>query len=113
MDAPSKVIESLFEQTENYGKAAYELAKLKSLQQTTRIAPLLVAKLCVVVMVIFFSLIANMGIALWLGDLLGKSYWGFFVVAGFYLLLAIIFNFFLHGWIKKSVSNLIITQVYQ
>jgi ABC-type transport system involved in cytochrome bd biosynthesis fused ATPase/permease subunit len=64
-------------------------------------------------MLTLFALVLNIGIALWLGELLGKNYYGFFIVAVFYLLSAIVLHFFLHNWIKKPVSNLIITQALQ
>ncbi|WP_410960347.1 hypothetical protein, partial [Salmonella sp. SAL4431] len=34
----------------------------------------------------FFFTILNIGISLWIGELLGKTYYGFFAVSGFYLL---------------------------
>jgi hypothetical protein len=60
-----------------------------------------------------FALVLNIGVALWLGELLGKNYYGFFIVAAFYLFTGMVLHFFLHNWIKKPVSNLIITQVLQ
>jgi hypothetical protein len=92
METIRTVIETLYERTEEYSKTSLELAKLKSL---------------------LFVLVLNIGMALWMGELLGKSYYGFFIVAGFYLIAGFIFHFFLHNWIKKPVSKLIITQVLQ
>jgi len=50
---------------------------------------------------------------LWLGELLGKSYYGFFIVAGFYALLALIFSIFRKQLIKNPVNNSIIEQVLE
>jgi len=46
-----------------------------------------------------------------LGDLLGKIYYGFFIVSTFYLLVGIIFHLFLHEWIKKPINDVIISEV--
>ncbi|HLP19907.1 MAG TPA: hypothetical protein VK174_06380, partial [Chitinophagales bacterium] len=70
-------------------------------------------RLSVIVMLSLFALVFNIGVALWLGEVLGKSYYGFFIVAGFYLLTGVVLHFFLRSWIKKPVSDLIITQALQ
>jgi membrane-associated HD superfamily phosphohydrolase len=113
METPRSVIETLYERAEEYSKTSYELTKLKSLETTTVVVSTLISRLSVVIMFSLFALVLNIGIALWLGELLGKSYYGFFIVAGFYLIAGSVFHFFLHGWIKKPVSELIITQALQ
>ena len=113
MESATSKVELLFERTEDYTKTTFELAKLKALETTTDIVTTLVWKGSVVVMAALFVLVFNVGIALWVGDLLGKSYFGFFIVAGFYLVAALILHFFMHTWIKKPISNLIITQALQ
>ena len=113
METPASLIESLYERTESYGKTTFELSKLKSLETTTQVVTSLVARLSVIMMISLFALILNIGIALWLGELLGRSFYGFFIVAAFYLVAAIILHFFLHTWIKKPLSDLIITQALQ
>ncbi|MBP9152941.1 MAG: hypothetical protein KBF73_11705 [Flavobacteriales bacterium] len=106
METPLTQIEELVGRTETYGRTSYELAKLQSLETTTTVASSLVARLSVVVVLTLFVLVFNIGIALWLGELLGKNYFGFFIVAAFYLIAGIVLHYFLHGWIK----DLIITQ---
>ena len=113
METPASLIEELFEKGEVYTKTSIELAKLKGLETTTLVVTTMMWRMSVVVMLSLFALVLNIGIALWLGELLGKSYFGFFIVAGFYLLAAIVLHFFLHNWIKKPVSELIITQALQ
>jgi fatty acid desaturase len=56
-------------------------------------------------------LFLNLGIAFWLGDILGKPFWGFFVVAAFYFLVGIVIHFFMHNWIKRLVGNYFIKRV--
>ena len=113
METPVSLIEELVEKTEAYSKTTYQLAKLKSLQTSTVIATTLVTRLSVIVMFTLFALVLNIGIALWLGEMLGKSYYGFFIVAALYLTLGIVLHFFLLQWIKKPMSNLIIEQALQ
>lgn len=113
METPASVVESLFEQVETYSKKTFELSKLKSVETTAIVATSALAKMGVIVVISLFILVLNIGIALLLGELLGKAYYGFFIVAAFYLLAGIILHFFLHQWIKTPVSNFIIRQALQ
>jgi hypothetical protein len=113
METPGDSIESLFERAEAYGRTTYELSKLKLLETTNIVVTSLIARLSVILMISMFSFVLSMGVALWLGDLLGKSYYGFFIVAVFYLLAGLILHIFLHRWVKKPISELIIKQALQ
>jgi len=55
--------------------------------------------------------ILNIGLAIWIGELLGQMYLGFFVVGGFYALIAIILHLFRNSWLKKPVSSMIIKKM--
>jgi hypothetical protein len=113
METPASLIESVIERAEAYAKTTYELSKLKSLQTTINVVNALIPRLTVILMLSLFALVLNIGIALLLGEMLGKSFYGFFIVAGFYLVAGIILHFFLAKWIKKPVSDLIIKQALQ
>ena len=113
METPVSSMEVLFERVEAYSKTTYELSKLKLLESTTIFVSALIPRLAVIIMISLFSFILTIGVALWLGELLGKFYYGFFIVAGAYLIAGIIMHFFLHSWINKPVSNLIIKQALQ
>jgi len=113
MDEQSGSIESLIEKGEQYGKTTLELLKLKTLDKSADVASNLVSWLIVVIFAVLFFLILNIGVALWLGEMLGKSYYGFFVVSGFYALLALIFGIFRKQLIKEPLNNSIIEQVLE
>ena len=113
MEDQESLIESLIEKGEQYGKTTIELIKLKTLDKSADVASTLISWTVVIVFAVLFFLILNMGIALWLGEVLGKSYYGFFVVAGFYALLALIFAIFRERFVKIPVNNSIVTQVLE
>ena len=70
-----------------------------------------ISLLIVVFVISTFILFLSVGIALLLGEWLGKLYYGFFIIAVFYLVVGIVMHFYLHKWIKKPVADLIIKQV--
>ena len=113
METPANSIESLFEKAEAYGKTTYELSKLKLLETVNTVVTSVIARLSVILMISMFSFVLSIGIALWLGDLLGKVYYGFFIVAGFYFVAGIVLHILLHRWVKKPISELIIKQALQ
>ncbi|MGD0755659.1 MAG: phage holin family protein [Bacteroidales bacterium] len=111
MEDNTKLLESLLERASEFGKTSLELVKLQTLDKTTDVVSSLVPQSVVIVLIVTFMLFLNLGLALWLGDILGKPFWGFFVVAAFYILAGIIIHFFMHNWIKKLVGNYIIKRV--
>ena len=113
METPAGLIETLFEQGEVYAQTSLKLVKLKSLETTTIVVTTLISRLSVIGIIVLFVLVLSLGVALWLGDLLGKSYYGFFIVAAFYLVAVIVLHFFLSKWIKKPIGDLIITLALQ
>ncbi|MFA5329780.1 MAG: hypothetical protein WC384_18435 [Prolixibacteraceae bacterium] len=111
MEDKTNIIETLLERATEYGKSSYELAKLKALDKTSDVVSTLLSNSVVLVIISSFMLFLNLGLAFLLGEILGKIYFGFFVVAAFYGISGILIYFFMHDWIKKVVSNNFIKQV--
>jgi hypothetical protein len=111
MEDNAKLIESIMESAAEYGKNSYELIKLKALDKTSDVVSSFIPHSVVFVIIVSFMLFFNMGLAFWLGEILGKIFYGFFIVAGFYCITGIVLYFFMHKWLKKIVSNYIIKQV--
>jgi hypothetical protein len=111
MDDNSKLIEELLEKAAEYGKTSFELAKLKALDKSSDVVSTLIPHWVVFVLFATFLLFLNLGVAVWLGEILGTVYSGFFVVAAFYAFAGIMLHFFLRKWLKKIVSNIFIKQV--
>jgi hypothetical protein len=110
MEDNTKSIESLFEKATEYGKVSYELVKLKTLDKTSDVASSLIPHSVVFVLIASFLLFLNLGLSYWLGEILGKIYFGFFVVAAFYGIIGIVLHFFMHKRLKRIVGNYIIKQ---
>jgi len=110
MATKENFIEPLLERAEQFSKTSFELFKLKSIEKTADVTSTLTSRLLSVIVFSLFTLTLNIAIALWLGDLLGKNYYGFLAVAVFYGLIGIIL-FFIHPLIKTRVNNSIIKQM--
>lgn len=111
MNDSATPIETLFERAEDYTKTTIELFKLNAIDKSADVVSSLVSRLAVFMVVALLTIVVNIGFALWIGKLLGESYYGFFVIGGFYALVAILLHTFRHQWIKYPISNSIITQM--
>jgi len=111
MDDQVKLIESLLEKIAEYGKTSFELVKLKALNKTSDVVSSLIPHTVAVALIASFLLFLNLGLAFWLGEILGKIYFGFFVVAAFYGIMATMLHFFMHKRLKKLIWDYIIKQL--
>lgn len=112
MEENSFPIEALYEKAKAYTDTTLELAKLKALDKTADLVSTLIPRLLVAVLLILFVFCANIALALWLGLLTGQAWYGFLLVAGFYLLIAAILHFFLHLPLKKRIANAFISSLF-
>ena len=55
-----------------------------------------------------FLFFLNFGIAYYLGVILENTFYGFFIVAVFYGVVALVIRLFMYKWIKKKISDYII-----
>jgi hypothetical protein len=106
------VVESLIERVEQYGKTSYELFMFKAIDKVSNTISTLASRMCAIIFLFLFIIILQVAIALWLGDLLGKGYYGFFCVAALDALIWAVLYFLIHKWFKKSISNSIVSQLF-
>jgi hypothetical protein len=105
---PKNNLESLFETTSSYVETRVELAKLKAVKKSSEVASTLISKLIIAGVVFLFLMVFNMAVGFWLGDIIGKNYYGFFVLALFYIVIGIIMYASRDKWLKTPVANSII-----
>jgi len=106
-----EIIESLLEKATDYGKTSLELIKLQAIDKTSDKISSLAPYSALIFVSSCFLLFLNLGVALWLGEVFGKIYLGFFTVAGFYVVVGLIMYFFMRKWIKRVLNDFIIKQL--
>lgn len=110
MEDNTGLIEELLNKVADYGKAELELAKLKAIDKGSDIVSASVPSLIVMMTVSVFMLFLNLGVAVWLGGLLGNLFLGFFAVSAFYGILVLIL-LLMRKWLKRKVGDYIIKRV--
>jgi hypothetical protein len=107
----STPIATLFERAEDYAKTTIKLVKLNAVDKSAEIVSSLFSMLVVSMTVVLSIIIISIGVALWLGKILGDSFYGFFIIGAFYMITAILLHIFREQWLKYPVSNSIIKQL--
>jgi hypothetical protein len=104
-------IESLLSKATEYGKTSFELVKLKALEKTADVVSTYIPQIIVLLVAGAFILFSSLGLAFLLGEITGKLFYGFIIVAVFYGILAIIMHFLMRNWLKEKFSNYFINQI--
>lgn len=110
MEIKESLVEPLLERAEQYSKTSFELIKLKSVDKTADVLSTLSSRLLLVLILSFLVLSLNIALALYIGDVMGKNYYGFLIVAGLYGFIGMLL-IILHPYIKSRINNSIISQM--
>ena len=96
----------------DYLDTLYDLASVTITQKVTNVASRIIVTIIVCALGLFVLFFASLGLAWWLGDIVKSREGGFWIVAGFYLLLILIIA--ISGRkIFSSFRNRIIRKIYE
>jgi hypothetical protein len=108
MEENSDTLESLIGRIENYGKTSYKLVQLRTVNKTAKLAATIFSGAAYILLLSILVLMANLGLCFWLGEILGRTCYGFFCVSGFYAVLSLILYFVFDDPMKERISNFVI-----
>ncbi len=101
-------LSNIFENAGNYVESKVDLLKLKAVKKMSDVTSSLVTKLTMVLLIIFVFFLVNIGLAMWVGDMMEKMYYGFFIVAGAYILIGLILYALRRQIFKTPLHNRLI-----
>ncbi|MCP9767052.1 hypothetical protein EGI22_03960 [Lacihabitans sp. LS3-19] len=96
-------IETIFEKAQNFSNSTFELLSLKAIDKSANLMSSLVARILVIIVILFFFININIALALWLGEVLGKTYYGFFAFSILYVFLGVFILPRIYQKLKKEV----------
>lgn len=111
MEENKTPVEVLLERGQTYAKSSIQLFKFKATDKAADLISGITAGFVILILLLLLFVNLNIGIALWIGDCLGRIWLGFFILSGFYGITGLFFYLFRNRWIKKPVANAIITQL--
>lgn len=100
--------EALLERAEDFTRTNIELIKLKAVDKISDNTSAAVVKIVAIFFFILFFIMISVGLSLWLGEVMGKAWYGFMTVAGFYGILFAVLFFAKHSWLRRIIGNSII-----
>lgn len=103
----------LYQQVEEYARVTVELYKLKAIQTFADLFAAVATGFIIWVIVFMFLLFISFGAAFYFGEILGGWYYGFFIVAGFYVLVGFILYLLRFKYLKASINDFIIRQIFK
>jgi|WetSurMetagenome_2_1015567.scaffolds.fasta_scaffold04212_11 hypothetical protein len=113
MEEEPTTIDTLFARVKDFSVAYAEMLKLKALDFAAEIISSVVPDLLFAGLIVAALLFINLGIAFWLGGILGKTYLGFLIVGCFYLVILVILRLVMRSWLKSKIGNYFIKNIFR
>jgi hypothetical protein len=113
MSETLRKVEELTDHVKDYITTKVEITKLRLAEKTSLTIGNIIAAVVVAVLFLFVILFGSIAGAWALSDWIGKNYAGFLIVAGIYLLVAIIVWFARGKLIRFPVMNAIIKMLHK
>lgn len=104
-------IDALLSDAGDYLETRTHLWKLKAIESLADVSGELASGLGMIGIVAFVVMLFSIGFALLIGDWLGKSYYGFFIIGGAYFIFGLICFIRRGRWLKEPFSNLLIRKI--
>ncbi len=111
--AASTTTEKLAEHVAGYAETYVKLGVVNATEKATVVATVSLTAVLLLFFFMFVLLFSGVGIALWVGEALQDAKVGYFCVASFYLLCALIFLALRKKFIFPFVRDQIIRKVYE
>jgi len=105
--------QKFIEKVTEYVKVRKELTILKTVDKGSQLFANLLTDGLVLILAVLAFLFGSFAFSFYLSDVLQNSYGGFLIVAGIYLLAALILNSFKDKYLEKKIINIIIEKFFR
>lgn len=113
MDGKDIDPEQLVEKVKEYVNVRKELTILNAVNKGSQLLAGLITDGLVLILAVLAFLFGSLALGFYLSELLGNSYAGFLIVAGIYLLAALILNSIKEKVVEKKIINGIIEKFFR
>ena len=100
-----KSLNDVIENVQDYIELQKKILRLEVIEKVSEASASAGANSVVFVFYLLVFLFFSIAIALFAGDLLGKNYLGFAVIAVLYLMIALVLNVNKDKWLKTPIAN--------
>jgi hypothetical protein len=110
---PASSLGEVADHFKTYIQTLTDLYTLKAVDKSSSAFASLIVSGLVALLIILVLVLASIGGAFYLNRIIGNSFSGFFIVAALYILLAIVLYFSKNKWIRKLISNKIVSEMLE
>ena len=111
MESNHNNVEELFEKLKDYADVRIDLFKLKSINKVSGFTSSVMTSLILLILLCGVLICITIGLGLWIGALIGKTYAGFFILGGIYIIIGLVLYAKREKLIKTRVSNKLIKEL--
>lgn len=108
MNNQPNLIDSLIGNSQDYVETRLTLFKLKMVDKSSDIASTILSFIPLILVFTIVFILLNIGIALLIGDLVGRASWGFLILTGVYIIIALVLYSQRNKWVKVPFANMLI-----
>ena len=105
--------QKLIDKVKEYVKVRSELSILSAVDKGTQLFANLLTDGLVLILIVLAGLFGSLALGFYLSELIGHSYAGFLIVAGIYLLAALILNSIKDKYLEKRIINTVIVKFFK
>jgi hypothetical protein len=111
LEGQEQDIDILLSDAGDYIETRTTLWKLKAIESLSDVSGELASGLALIGIASVVVLILSAGLALLIGYWTGRSFYGFFIIGGLYLIVGLIFFALRDQWLKSPFSNMLIRKI--
>lgn len=105
--------QKLIDKVKEYVKVRSELSMLNAVDKGTQLFANLFTDGLVLILIVLAGLFGSLALGFYLSELIGNTYIGFLIVAGIYLLAALILNSIKDKYLEKRIINAVIAKFFK
>jgi hypothetical protein len=113
MEEPEVDPQNIIDKVKEYIHVRTELTVLSAVDKGSQLFAGLLTDSLVLILTVFAGLFGSFALGFYLSEVLNNTYGGFLIVAGLYLLGAIILNSIKEKYLEKRIINLVIEKFFK
>jgi hypothetical protein len=106
-------LKTLVENASDYIETRIELIRLKTLDKSSSVLSSTVSRMIIILGIVLIIFIFCLGLSFYLGELLGRTYYGFFVMGGILTVALMLLYGFRERWIKSPFADMIVKNFFK
>ena len=111
MENENTRIEELFYKFKDYGETTITLLKLKAINKVLKFSSTVIVSIFSMVLLFLILICVSIGLSLLIGEWLGHTYWGFFIMGLLYIIIWLLLFLTRNKILNEPIKNKLIKEL--